>query len=121
MSKLKVTVILEEDGQVVPGFPLIRNYDRDEIQRSKHTQADHGDATTFATLPSGELGTVQDFLVAPDQDTTVRLNGQTDRGIPVQADGFILGINCNITNAVLLSLNNNSGLAAQVRTLLAGT
>jgi len=121
---LRIVVTAELDGVPIKGFPWVRRLAIDEIQSFEYEQANHGDAITFSTVPADQLATIQALLLRPDKAVTLRLDGQTDAGIAINADGFVLL--CDVTidagaGASNAKLNNNSGSTAIVQGTAVGT
>lgn len=118
-STLRATLVIERDGMEVRR--LSRALVVDEVQAFQTEKASGGG---FAALPTGELTTVQFLLLeSVDQLTTLRLDGQSDAGIPVNAGGLVLVVNSVIdagasTNA---TIDNSSGSTANLRGLAGGT
>lgn len=114
---------VRKNGQAVPEFnPLIRRVSCDESQPFTYEAASTM-VETFVTLPATQLDTIQVLLVTADKAVTLRLDGQTDAGIPLNAGGVVLILNTGIdagasTNA---TLDNQSGDTALVKGLAAGT
>lgn len=123
MSTLTATITLTRDGLPIAGFPLTRRLSADELQTFAYDEANDGDTTTFSALPTGELGTIQALCVTANKAVTIRLDGQSDAGVTLAANGVLLILNATIdasasTNA---TINNNSGATALVTGVAAGT
>lgn len=120
-SNHHITVLYEIDGQLVQGFPLIRRKSTDEVQGpQKFERADGGG---FVALPSAEMAELQVLLVKANEQVTLRLDGQSDAGIVINAGGFVLLFDVDIddgasTNA---TLDNQSGSTATVELIAGGT
>lgn len=126
MSKtLRVTLSLTLDGRPIPGFePLVRQVTVDEVQPFlPYEKADNADATTFNAVPTGEIGNVQALLIVPDRAVKVRLDAQTDAGIELGSSGLllILGGTIDAGATTNVTMNNNSGAAANIEGFGAGT
>lgn len=119
MPSLKVTVLIEQDGQ--ERLRLMRRLSVTDAVAFQYTKANGGG---YVTLPIGELAAVSVLAVeAPEQAVTLRLDGQSDAGISLNAGGFLLVVDGNLdagasTNA---TLDNSSGSDAPVRGLAGGT
>jgi len=121
MPAIKVTVTVEVDGQVVDGFPYVRRLVVDQIQ-TFNPYSKVVDAGTFASLPVEKMATLQALVVRPDRQVTVRLDGQSDAGLVLNAEGILLILDADAdasatTNA---TISNVSGATATVRGLGGG-
>lgn len=119
MPALKVTLTVEKDGIKV--LEKIRRLAVDEAQTFQHEQAGHADATTFTAVPADQLAEIQVLVVESDSQVTLRLDGQTDAGIVINAGGLILLFDVDIdagAGADNAKINHNA--AATVLALLSG-
>jgi len=119
---IKVRIEIETDGKALPGFPITRRIEVAEMQSFDYSKADDGNDTTFTTLPLDVMAAIQALVLTADRSTTLRLDGQSDAGIQLNAGGLIIildaTINAGVTNALI---NNNSGSAANVKGAAGGT
>lgn len=123
-QRMRMTVIIEVDGVSVPGFPITREMSVEESQGFTYEEADDGNSTTFSTLPTQQLATVQVLAVTPDQATTYRFDGQSNAGITLAAGGMIAIFNATIdagAGSSNTSVNNNSGSTAKILGIAGGT
>ena len=119
-DQLDITVSVKRNGQDVPGFPYRHRVLVDEVQTFSYEKADGGG---YVSLPIAEVASVSALILTADQALTVRLDGQSDAGIPLTANGLLLVIGGPIdagasTNA---TIDNSSGSTAVVKGLGAGT
>ena len=124
MPQLKVKIEVDYDGITLPGFPVIRRLELDEGQQFEYEKADDGDATTFSALPADQIATIQALILQTDQVVTLRLDGQTDAGIVVNAGGLVLLFDVTIdagAGASNAKVNNNSGATALLKGITGGT
>ena len=124
MPVLKVSINAELDGQPILGFPIVRRAVVDEVQQFEFELATAGDATTFTGVPADQIASIQNLILRPDQQVTLRLDGQTDAGIVLDADSILLILGATIdagAGASNAKLNNNSGATAVIRGLCGGT
>jgi len=124
MSSLEITIQVKRDGIQLDGFPIIRRLEVDELQGFAYEEANDGDDTTFSALPASQLDTIQVLVVKSDQQITLRLDGQSDAGIVLNAGGLLALIDATIdagAGASNASVNNNSGSTANVEGVAAGT
>lgn len=96
MSSLELSVMLRRDGIPSPGFPVTRRIEVDEIQSFKYEKAADNDAVTFAAVPADQVATIQALLVRASKTVTLRLDGQTDAGIVINAGGMVLLLDVTI-------------------------
>jgi len=123
-SSLKIVLSVEKDGVPVAGFPFVRRLVVDELQEFAYEQANHGDAVTFSAVPADQLGEIQVLVLRSDKLVTLRLDGQSDAGIVVNAGGLVLLVDADVdagAGASNAKLNNNSGATATIRGLAGGT
>ena len=117
MPEIRVTVQVEQDGQAVPGFPLVQRLTTEQVV----TFAPYIKALgTFTSLPIESVLTVQALIVRTDVAATVRLDGQTDAGIPLQAGGLLLILNADIDAGAATNATISTAADATVRGLAAG-
>lgn len=122
MPTLEVTLSLKMNGTELTslGFPIIRRVEVDEAQPFDVTRATGGG---YVALPTGELDEIQVLVVKSDQSVTLRLDGQSDAGIVVNAGGIVVLFDTDLddgasTNA---TLDNSSGSDAQIKGIAGGT
>ena len=123
MPQVKITVLVEVDVRVLGGFPLVRRLEVDESQQFAYEKANDGDAVTFSAMPTDQLAEIQALILQADQAVTLRLDNQSDAGIVVNAGGLVCLVDVDIdagatTNA---KVNNNSGVAANLKGVAGGT
>lgn len=124
MPSYRLRIELEKNGHMVDGFPLVRRLDTDEAQPFDYQEAADNDTTTFSAVPTGQLATVQLLVVRADLPTTYRLDGQSDAGIVLGADGILLifGATIDAGAATNVTVNNpHASTAAQVLGEAGGT
>jgi hypothetical protein len=86
MPTLKLTVQADLDGVPLRGFPLVRRLPVAEVQGFETMHTPGG----FVSLPLSELSTVAALILRSDQAATLRLDGQSDKGIDVKAGGLVI-------------------------------
>ena len=125
MPSIKVVVDVEVDGVKVQGFPLTRRISTDEIQHFDYEEAADNDATTYSTLPTTQIASVQALVLrALEQPITLRLDGQTDAGLVITEGGLIVIIGATIdasatTNATVN--NPDASALSRLKGFAAGT
>ena len=117
---LDVTVIIKRNGRDVTGFPYQKRMVIDELQQFSYEKATSGG---YETLPTTQIAAVQALVLTADQSITLRLDGQSDAGIPLNAGGLLLVLDSNLDAGVSTNatLDNNSGSTANITGLGAGT
>ena len=117
---LDVTVIIKRNGRDVTGFPYQKRMVIDELQQFSYEKATGGG---YETLPTTQITTVQALVVTADQATTIRLDGQSDAGIVLNAGGLLLAldITADASASTNATLDNSSGSTANITGLGAGT
>ncbi len=124
MSNAKTRVSIELDGNPNPLQRIVRRLEQPEFQSFNYEKANDGDTTTFSAVPLGEIASIGLLYLESDQQVTIRLDGQTDAGITINADGFVLLHDVTIDSgagASNLSINNNSGVTAKILGMGFGT
>jgi hypothetical protein len=119
-SQIKVTVLIERDGALLPGFPLVRRLTVDEAQSADTEQAS---SASYVAFPSNQLDTIQLLLIRADQATSIRFNNQSDAGLPLNANGFVIVVDSNIASGIATNctIQNNSGSTANLKGVACGT
>lgn len=118
MSNAKSRVSIELDGNPNPIQKIVRRLEQPEFQSFNYEKADDGDSTTFTAVPLDQLATIALLYLESDRQVTIRLDGQTDAGIVINAGGFVLLHDVTIDSgagASNLSMNNDSGGVAQIK------
>ena len=127
MASLRVSLQVDLDGVpatwLAPNGRIVRRYEVDESIAFNYTKADDGNATTFTTVPDGtQLDTVQVLLLVPEGEMTFRLDGQTDAGITIGANGVLLALGATIDASAATNCKVNlDDTAANLKGILAGT
>lgn len=122
MATLKVTISAKLDDADVPGFPATYTATVDESQLFNYEEPADNNSTTFSVVPGEQIATLQHLLLKASAAATVRLDGQTDAGIQLGADGILVVLGATIdagAGASNASVNNPAASAAA--TLKGGT
>lgn len=90
-TKLKVTVLVERDGQVVDGFPLVKALTCDMVQEFEYVQ---GAGVNAAAVPDDKIGHVQALILRGDQAMVLHLN--QNLGLALNANSLVVLVDCNI-------------------------
>ena len=120
MPTLEIIINVKEDGVVKPGFPRVRRISLDEIQTFRVESATGGG---FVTLPITSIDEIQALILQSDQQVTVRLDGQSDAGLVLNAGGLLIILDADIdaSAATNVLVSNASGATANLEGLGAGT
>ena len=125
MPVLEIIITAKLDGKILEqfGLPLRHRQTVDEVQAiGPYTKADDADDTTFSTIPSQQIATIQALLLKPDAEMDLRINGQSDARLTVGADGFILLGNVTINDGAATNVTANAnGVTPNVSGFAAGT
>jgi hypothetical protein len=118
---VKVTILAEVDGKLIDGFPIIRRVSTDEFVGLQKIERASGGG--YVALPTSELAELRVLFVQADQAVTLRLDGQSDAGIPLLAGGLALlaGVDIDAGASTNALLENSSGSTANVKVMAAGT
>lgn len=123
MATLRCTIQFDLDGEPIPGLnPIARRLTITELQPFlPYIKANDGDTTTYTSAPVEQVASVKGFVIAPDQAIRVKLDASAT---PVEIDsgGLLIGFGVTVDAgaATNITLNNNSGSAANVRGFGAG-
>lgn len=118
-ASLKVTVLIEKDGVEIRR--LVRRMTVTDALEAGYTKATGGG---YVTLPTGELAEIQVLVVeSVDQQTTLRLDAQTDAGIVLNAGGFLIVVDGDIdaSAATNAKIDNSSGVNADIHVIAGGS
>lgn len=97
MPGIRLRVDATVDDPLVPDLPLTRRLETTEAAGFKLTLSSSGSYQQIATL--SQFATIQGYILAFDQQVTVRFAAQTDQGQVVNAGGFLVAIDTNISNS----------------------
>jgi hypothetical protein len=110
MPGIRLRVDATVDDPLVPDLPLTRRIEVDEANGFKLTLASSASYQQLA--PLSQFTTLNGYILAFDQAVTVRFAAQTDTGQALNAGGFLVGLDTNISNASnngVLVLYNGGG------------
>ena len=114
---------VELDGLPVSGFPLDRRLLVDEASAIDYRKAVDG-AGTYVGVPLDLLPTIQALVLRADRALTLRLNGQSDAGVLINAGGVVVLFDVTVNagaGAANAKVNNVSGATAFVQGVGGGT
>jgi hypothetical protein len=124
MTSFEVGLILRRNGFTVEGFPVTHRFEADEVSQFTYEKANDGDTTTFSALPADQIDTIQVLVVRASKAVTIRLDGQADKGIRLNAGGMLVIVDGTIdagAGASNAKVNNNSGAVSLIEGIAAGT
>lgn len=123
MPTLRCTIQFDLDGEPIPGLnPIARRLTITELQPFlPYIKADDGDTTTYSAAPTEQIASVKAFCFAPDQAIRARLDASST-AVEIDSGGLLIGFGVTIDAGAStnLTLNQNSGAAANVRGFGAG-
>jgi hypothetical protein len=117
-SNVKVTVLVEVDGEPVRGFPLQRRFSVDETQSFAYEKTS---GAGFADIPDNQLTTGQFTLLQPDRTVSFRFSDGAGAAaaVAVNAGGFLLVFDGSWANGI--EVENTSGSTALIKGVVGGT
>lgn len=123
MESLEATITIRRNGVVIQN--IARRIEVDELQAFNYEKAADNDAVTFSALPADQIANIQFLLARTNKAITIRLDGQTDAGIVLNAGGLLLIVDATIdagAGASNAKINNSAASdIALVEGLAAGT
>lgn len=123
MESLEATITIRRNGVVIQN--IARRIEVDELQAFNYEKAADNDAVTFSALPADQIANIQFLLARTNKAITIRLDGQTDAGIVLNAGGLLLIVDATIdagAGASNAKINNPAASdIALVEGLAAGT
>lgn len=121
MPTIEIEVTVKRDGRPLEYLRTVRRIELDELQEFKYEKATGGG---FVALPTSKLDEIQALVFqAVDQQVTLRLDGQSDAGIVLNAGGMVVILDADIdaSAATNATVDNSSGSTALLQGLAAGT
>lgn len=122
MPSVEIAVTLKMDGALLSGFPVIKRLEVDEATgRVVFEQPNGGGYAVVAS--TSILSEIQVLFLQPDKQVTVRLDGQSDAGIVLNAHGLLIIVDADIDAGALTNVttDNSSGSTALIRAFAGGT
>jgi hypothetical protein len=117
---IKVTVLVEQDGVMAPGFPIQRRIQVNELIGINYQQAD---GAPYVVVPYAPIPNVAALILSADKNVSLKLNNLiawqlNAAGLFVMIDGVLNS--GALTNAVLQS-NPGDGSVTNITGLAGGT
>lgn len=114
MPTIRAGLVIEVDGVPLAGSPFMRTVHVDEaFPINSVDKAATADAT-YSQLSPSLLDTLQFLFLATDKAVKVRLDGQSDAGIELGANGLLLAINATIDASASTNVTVNNSAAVDV-------
>lgn len=108
MAILRLHVDADVKNLIMSAIPYTR---RVEFAQALAFDYEQANGASFVTVPVSPITTIQALILRSDKDVTVRLNGQSDAGIPLKAGGILIVYDCEMTAA---TVQNQSGDTAHL-------
>lgn len=120
MPGIRIKVEGQVENLLIPDLPYAR---RIEFAEAVAFKLSFASSASYQTVGLAQMGTLQSFILIPDQDITVRLANQSDGGVVVKADGIFALFDGTISNAadVGLKILFNAGGSVTITVLAAGS
>jgi hypothetical protein len=106
---LRLHVDADVKNLIMSAIPYTRRVEFAEAIAFDYTQAT---GAAFVTVPFAPITSIQALVLRADKDVTVRLNGQSDAGIPLKAGGILIVYDAN--NMTGAQVQNQSGSTASI-------
>ena len=119
MPVIGLDLVVELDGRPLDLSPLIRNYYVTDARLFSFHLDDFAGYETDLPMTDG-LSLISVVAFQSTETITVRVNGQSDGGILVNAGGLVVLGQTHLTATPLVSILNVSGRQAQIRGVVGG-
>ena len=120
MPELKVTVLVEQDGSPVSGFPLVRRVVCDQVAAWNPYFQGASAPSTFTAVPASTVAVLQALILRPDGTVLVRFANQTDAGLQIDPDGLLIVLGCSVDETAALNATVYADADTNIRGLAAG-
>jgi hypothetical protein len=110
----EIEISIKQDGAPLPRFPLIRRIQTVEGQTIATSKAGGDGAGIYVVVPGADaIPALQGFVLSSDSAVNLRLNGQSNGSVPLNAGGIMILIDGNLAAGATTNLTiNNPGVAA---------
>lgn len=115
---------IKQDGQDVPGFPIVKRIQTTEAQIIQTQKAGSDGAGSYVVVPGcSTSASLQGLAIASDQAVNIRLNGQSTGSIALNAGGIVVVIDglINAGASTNATINNTGSASANLTGFWAGT
>ena len=117
MPELKVTVLVEQDGSPISGFPLVRRVVVDQVATwNPYTKV----TGTYTAVPAPLIATLQALILRPDAAVTVRFAAQSDAGLDLDADSLLIVLGASVDDGATVNATVSAAADTSIRGLAAG-
>lgn len=120
MPELKVTVTVEQDGQVLPGFPYVQRATVEQTAPWNPYFQGASAPATFTEVPAPTINILQALVLRPDGLITVRFADQSDAGLNIVAGGLLIVLGCDVQEGAALNATVYADADTLIRGLAAG-
>ena len=124
MPVFELELSIKIDGQLMPAFPLVKRFQAVEGAMLATQKAGGDVAGTYVVVPGTQMSAaLQGLAIASDQAVLIRLNGQTNADIALNAGGLLIVFDGSLnagasTNA---TISNTGANPANLTGFWAGT
>lgn len=121
MPVFELTLSLKQNGVEVFGTPIRRRLEVDESTGVVEYEKATGGG--YAALPTSIMDELNLLVVRTDKAVTLRLDGQSDAGLALQAGGLVIIVDADIDAGATtnVTVDNSSGDTALIKVLAGGT
>jgi hypothetical protein len=121
--EIRFTLNIEIDGQSLPNMPVVRRYADNEANTIAQVQGPDNNTSSFHGIAAATMAALGIFYLATDQALNLNLNQLA--ALPLNANGLILILGTNLTQATPsnnVTVNNPAvATSANITGLVAGT
>ncbi len=111
MPALTVTVLVEQDGVMLPRFPIIRRLAVTEAQAISVKKAGGDGAGVYVTVPGADVSATDNLVVlATDNPLNLKLASVApgDGIIALKAGGLLVAMDCNLAAGATVNVQVNN-------------
>lgn len=120
MPQVKVTILVEVDGQPVSGFPHVTRHQVEQVVPwNPYVQA-AGGLDAFTPIPAPTIGTLQALVMRPSKPITLRFADQSDAGLPLEAGSVFIAFGTALVSGSVRNVTVWADGDTEIRGLAAG-
>ncbi len=120
MPEIKVTVLVEQDGVPIPGFPFTQRVAVEQVAPWSPFFQGASAPGVFTPVPAPSINVLQALVMRPDATILVRFASQTDEGLEIAPNGLLVVLGCNVDDGTALNATVYAQDDVNVRGLAAG-